>query len=139
MGAPPGTTHQLGPAPFTTFHHHSLGPAMQPVLNPAKGALVQAMGCQLFQECAMENSVKGFVEIQLDNIHSPPLIHQVGHFIIKGDLVGQAGPDPPKLILAGSDPLDVPLSVVKLKMIQSCPLSQPETHVYNHTKQRFNY
>ncbi|KAJ7402609.1 hypothetical protein BTVI_84807 [Pitangus sulphuratus] len=43
------------------------------------------MGCQLFQEYAMGDGVKGFTEAQIDHIHSLPLIHLAGHLIIKGD------------------------------------------------------
>ncbi|RMC17165.1 hypothetical protein DUI87_05742 [Hirundo rustica rustica] len=61
------------------MQHHSpplSGPAIQPVPNPAKSAPVQATGCQLIQECAVGDSVKGPAEIQTDNIHSPSCIHQ---------------------------------------------------------------
>ncbi|RMC15855.1 hypothetical protein DUI87_08060 [Hirundo rustica rustica] len=44
------TTGDWPPAGCSTIHHHSLGPAIQPVPNPAKSAPVQAMGCQLIQE-----------------------------------------------------------------------------------------
>ncbi|TRZ24876.1 hypothetical protein HGM15179_002225 [Zosterops borbonicus] len=64
------------------------------------------MGCQLFQECAVGDSVKGLAEVQTD-IHSPSCIHQVGHLVIKGDQVGQTPPTPPKAMLAGSDPLAI--------------------------------
>ncbi|TRZ24888.1 hypothetical protein HGM15179_002237 [Zosterops borbonicus] len=65
------------------------------------------MGCQLFQECAVGDSAKGLAEVQIDNIHSPSCIHQVGHLVIKGDQVGQTPPTPPKAMLAGSDPLAI--------------------------------
>ncbi|RMC19616.1 hypothetical protein DUI87_03176 [Hirundo rustica rustica] len=77
------------PAGCSTIHHHSLGPAVQSVPNPAKSAPVQDTGCQLIQEYAVGDSVKGLAEIQIDNIHSPSCIHQVSHLVIKGDLVGQ--------------------------------------------------
>ncbi|RMC06536.1 hypothetical protein DUI87_15973 [Hirundo rustica rustica] len=85
--AQPREGHQwcLAPAGCGTVHHHSLGPAMQPVPNPAKSAPVQAVGCQLIQECAVGDSVKGLAEIQIDNIHSPSCTHQMGHLVIKGD------------------------------------------------------
>ncbi|RMC18375.1 hypothetical protein DUI87_04261 [Hirundo rustica rustica] len=77
------------PAGCSTVHHRSLGPAIQPVPNPVKSAPVQAMGCQLFQECAVGDSVKSLAEVQIDNTHSLPCIHQAGHLVIKGDQVGQ--------------------------------------------------
>ncbi|RMC21926.1 hypothetical protein DUI87_02797 [Hirundo rustica rustica] len=83
------TTGDWPPAGCSTIHHHSLGPAIQPVPNPAKSAPVQAMGCQIIQECAVGDSVKSLAEVQIDNIHSPSCIHQVGHLVIKGDQVGQ--------------------------------------------------
>lgn len=67
------------------------------------GAPVQAMSCQLSQENAIGDSIKGFTEDQVDNIH----IHWEGHLVIKGNQVGQAGPAPPKPLLAGPDPLVV--------------------------------
>lgn len=100
-------TSNQPPTGCSTIHHHSLGLAVQPVLNPAKGAPVQAVGCQLCQEYAVGDDVKGFAEVQADNIHSLPLIHQAGHLIIRGDQVGQAGPALPKPMLAGSEPLAV--------------------------------
>ncbi|RMC20709.1 hypothetical protein DUI87_01561 [Hirundo rustica rustica] len=83
------TTGDWPPAGCSTVHHHSLGPAIQPVHNSAKSAPVQAMGCQLIQEYAVGDSVKSLAEVQIDNIHSPSCIHQVGHLVIKGDQVGQ--------------------------------------------------
>ncbi|KAK4827479.1 hypothetical protein QYF61_018779 [Mycteria americana] len=58
-----------------SIHHHSLGPAVQPVLYPAKSTPVQAMSSQFLQENAVGNRVKGFTEVQVDNIHSLSLIH----------------------------------------------------------------
>ncbi|RMC15251.1 hypothetical protein DUI87_07438 [Hirundo rustica rustica] len=69
----------------STAHHHSLGLAIQPVPNPARSAPVQATGCQLIQECAVGDSVKGLAEVQIDNIHSLSCIHPVDHLVIKGD------------------------------------------------------
>ncbi|RMC04413.1 hypothetical protein DUI87_19235 [Hirundo rustica rustica] len=69
----------------STVHHHSLGLAIQPFLNPEKSAPVKAVGCQLLQEYALEDSVKGLAEVQVDNIHSLPCIHQADHLVIKGD------------------------------------------------------
>ncbi|RMC03242.1 hypothetical protein DUI87_20436 [Hirundo rustica rustica] len=83
------TTGNWLPAGCSTIHHHSLGSAIQPVPNPAKSAPVQAMGCQLMQEHAVGDSVKGLAEVQIDNIHSPSCIHQAGQLVIKGDQVGQ--------------------------------------------------
>lgn len=54
--------------------HHPLGQAFQPVLNPEKGAPAQAMGSWLFQDNTVGDSLKGFAEAQLDNIHSLSLI-----------------------------------------------------------------
>ncbi|KAJ7413323.1 hypothetical protein WISP_91383 [Willisornis vidua] len=65
------------------------------------------MGYQLLQEHVIEDSVKGFAEVQIDYIHSLPLIHQEGYLIIKRDQVGQTGPAPPKHMLAGSNPLSI--------------------------------
>ncbi|RMC20150.1 hypothetical protein DUI87_00996 [Hirundo rustica rustica] len=83
------------PAGCSTVHHHSMDPAIKPVPNPAKSAPVQAVGCQLIQEYAVGDSVKGLAEIQIDNIHSPSCIHQAGHLVIKGDQVDQTWPTSP--------------------------------------------
>ncbi|RMC09632.1 hypothetical protein DUI87_13418 [Hirundo rustica rustica] len=69
------TTSGWSPTGCSTAHHHSLGPAIQPVPNLAKSAPVQAMGCQLFQEYAAGDSVQGLAEVQIDNIHSLSHIH----------------------------------------------------------------
>ncbi|KAK4831732.1 LOW QUALITY PROTEIN: hypothetical protein QYF61_018862 [Mycteria americana] len=63
------------PTGVNSIHHHSLGPAIQPVLYPAKSTPVQAMSSQFLQENAVGNRVKGFTEVQIDNIHGLPLIH----------------------------------------------------------------
>ncbi|RMC03947.1 hypothetical protein DUI87_19284 [Hirundo rustica rustica] len=101
------TTGDWLPAACSTVPQHSLDPAMQTVLHPAKSAPVQAVGCQLFQECAVGDSVKGLAEVQIHNIHSPSCIHQVGHLVIKGEQAGQTRPTPPKPMLAGSDTLAI--------------------------------
>ncbi|RMC13151.1 hypothetical protein DUI87_10682 [Hirundo rustica rustica] len=83
------TTGDWPPAGCSTVHQHCLDPAILSVLYPVKGAPVQAMGCQLIQEYAVGDTVKGLAEIQIDNIHSPSCIHQGGHLVIKGGQVGQ--------------------------------------------------
>ncbi|KAK4819037.1 hypothetical protein QYF61_024402 [Mycteria americana] len=50
------------PTGVNSIHHHSLGPATQPVLYPAKSTPVQAMSSQFLQENAVGNGVKGFTE-----------------------------------------------------------------------------
>ncbi|KAK4810753.1 hypothetical protein QYF61_007727 [Mycteria americana] len=57
------TTGDRLPTGVNSIHHHSLGPAIQPVLNPAKSTPVQAMSSQFLQENAMGNRVKGFTEV----------------------------------------------------------------------------
>ncbi|KAK4822050.1 hypothetical protein QYF61_008859 [Mycteria americana] len=51
------------PTGVNSIHHHSLGPAIQPVLNPAKSTPVQAMSSQFLQENAVGDRVKGFTEV----------------------------------------------------------------------------
>ncbi|KAK4816334.1 hypothetical protein QYF61_015018 [Mycteria americana] len=51
------------PTGVNSLHHHSLGPAIQPVLYPAKSTPVQAMSSQFLQENAVGNHVKGFTEV----------------------------------------------------------------------------
>ncbi|KAK4830422.1 hypothetical protein QYF61_011046 [Mycteria americana] len=51
------------PIGVNSIHHHSLGPAVQPVLYPAKSTPVQAMSSQFLQENAVGNRVKGFTEV----------------------------------------------------------------------------
>ncbi|KAK4817319.1 hypothetical protein QYF61_009172 [Mycteria americana] len=51
------------PTGVNSIHHHSLGPAVQPVLYPAKSTPVQAMSSQFPQENAVGNRVKGFTEV----------------------------------------------------------------------------
>ncbi|KAK4807037.1 hypothetical protein QYF61_018378 [Mycteria americana] len=51
------------PTGVNSIHHHSLGPAIQPVLYPAKSTPVQAMSSQFLQENAVGNRVKGFTEV----------------------------------------------------------------------------
>uniref|UniRef100_A0A8U8BFE4 Uncharacterized protein n=1 Tax=Geospiza parvula TaxID=87175 RepID=A0A8U8BFE4_GEOPR len=93
------TTGDWPPAGCSTIHQHTLGPAMQPLPNPAKSAPAQAVGCQLFQECAVGDSVKGLAGVQVHNINSPSCIHQAGHLVIKEDQVSETLPTPPKPML----------------------------------------
>ncbi|KAK4817737.1 hypothetical protein QYF61_026537 [Mycteria americana] len=51
------------PTGVNSIHHHSLGPAIQPVLYPAKSTPLQAMSSQFLQENAVGNRVKGFTEV----------------------------------------------------------------------------
>ncbi|KAK4821429.1 hypothetical protein QYF61_019707 [Mycteria americana] len=51
------------PTGVNSIHHHSLGPAIQPVLYPEKSTPVQAMSSQFLQENAVGNRVKGFTEV----------------------------------------------------------------------------
>ncbi|KAK4826954.1 hypothetical protein QYF61_012803 [Mycteria americana] len=51
------------PTGVNSIHHHSLGPAVQPVLYPAKSTPAQAMSSQFLQEDAVGNRVKGFTEV----------------------------------------------------------------------------
>ncbi|KAK4812409.1 hypothetical protein QYF61_019643 [Mycteria americana] len=51
------------PTGVNSIHHHSLGPAVQPVLYPAKSTPVQATSSQFLQENAVGNHVKGFTEV----------------------------------------------------------------------------
>ncbi|KAK4811096.1 hypothetical protein QYF61_016382 [Mycteria americana] len=69
------TTCDRPPTGVNPIHHHPLGPAVQPVLYPAKSTPVQAMSSQFLQENAVGNGVKGFTEVYVDNIHSLSLIH----------------------------------------------------------------
>ncbi|KAK4823484.1 hypothetical protein QYF61_002548 [Mycteria americana] len=57
------TTCDRPPTGVNSIHHHSLGPAIQPVLYPAKSTPVQAMSSQFLQENAVGNRVKGFTEV----------------------------------------------------------------------------
>ncbi|KAK4815510.1 LOW QUALITY PROTEIN: hypothetical protein QYF61_003068 [Mycteria americana] len=57
------TTCDRPPTGVNSIHHHSLGLAIQPVLNPAKSTPIQAMSSQCLQENAVGNRVKGFTEV----------------------------------------------------------------------------
>ncbi|KAK4815938.1 hypothetical protein QYF61_010195 [Mycteria americana] len=57
------TTCDQLPTGVNSIHHHSLGPASQPVLYPAKSTPVQAMNSQFLQENALGNRVKGFTVV----------------------------------------------------------------------------
>ncbi|KAK4831749.1 hypothetical protein QYF61_018947 [Mycteria americana] len=77
------------------------------------------MSRQLLQENAVGDSVKGFTTVQVDNIYSLSLIHRVGHLVVEGDQVGQAGPAFHEPMLAGPDPL------VGLHMSVECTQDEP--------------
>ncbi|PKU39453.1 rna-directed dna polymerase from mobile element jockey- hypothetical protein [Limosa lapponica baueri] len=79
------TTRDRPPTGFNSIHHHSLGPGLQRIFNPAKSPPVQAVGSQLLQENAVGNCIKGLAKVQVNNIHSLSFIHQAGHFVLEGD------------------------------------------------------
>ncbi|KAK4811089.1 hypothetical protein QYF61_016375 [Mycteria americana] len=58
------TTCDRPPTGVNSIHHHSLGPAIQPVLYPEKSTPIQAMSSQFLQENAVGNRVKGFTRVQ---------------------------------------------------------------------------
>ena len=100
-------THDWLPVGFNSIQHHYLGPAIQPVLYPAKSVPVQATSCQLLQENTVGDSVEGFAEILVDYMKNFFLIHQADHLNIEEDQFGQAGLVIREPMLAGSDPLVV--------------------------------
>ncbi|KAK4820888.1 hypothetical protein QYF61_007935 [Mycteria americana] len=57
------TTCDRPPSGVNSIHHHSLSPAIQPVLYPAKSTPIQATSSQFLQENAVGNPVKGFTEV----------------------------------------------------------------------------
>ncbi|KAK4816500.1 hypothetical protein QYF61_017461 [Mycteria americana] len=57
------TTCDQPPTGVNSIHHHSSGPAIQPVLYQAKSTPIQAMSSQFLQENAVGNRVKGFTEV----------------------------------------------------------------------------
>ncbi|KAK4817221.1 hypothetical protein QYF61_003745 [Mycteria americana] len=52
------TTCDRPPTGVNSIHHHSLGPAIQPVFYPVKSTPIQAMSSQFLQENAVGNHVK---------------------------------------------------------------------------------
>ncbi|KAK4816774.1 hypothetical protein QYF61_022772 [Mycteria americana] len=56
------TTCDRPPAGVNSIHHHSLDPAIQPVLYPAKSTPVQAMSIQFLQENAVGNLSKALLK-----------------------------------------------------------------------------
>ncbi|KAK4815383.1 hypothetical protein QYF61_001371 [Mycteria americana] len=76
------------PTGVNSIHHHSLGPAIQPVLYPAKRTPIQAMSSQFLQENAVakqQHSSPGTVNFGL--IHEYPLRVSLG----AGGSLGTAG------------------------------------------------
>ncbi|RMC15738.1 hypothetical protein DUI87_07942 [Hirundo rustica rustica] len=95
---------QLDAAPFTATLWAQ--PSSQ-FLTQQRVLLSKPWAASLSRSNAVGDSVKSLAEVQIDNIHSPSCIHQVGHLVIKGDQVGQTRPAPPKPMLAGSDTLAI--------------------------------
>ncbi|RMC07389.1 hypothetical protein DUI87_16854 [Hirundo rustica rustica] len=80
-GTPLVTDYQQDVALFTTTLW------AQQILNPAKSAPVQTMGCQFCQEDAVRYSAKGFAKVQINYLQSLSLIHLAGHLVKKGHQV----------------------------------------------------
>ncbi|RMC17367.1 hypothetical protein DUI87_05948 [Hirundo rustica rustica] len=97
-------THNQLSAECKSIHHY-FGPTYpdftQETVHPSN-----PLSSQFFQENTVGNGVKGYHEVQVDNM---PLflIHQTGHLVTE-DQVNQARPAFPKPILAGPDALLVP-------------------------------
>lgn len=95
------------PAGCATIHHHSPGPAIQPVFNLAKSTPVQPVDSQILHKDAVGDSIKDSAEVQADTSTAFPSSAEWVHLAIAGDQVAQAGPALPKPILARPDPLAV--------------------------------
>lgn len=65
------------------------------------------MDRQFLQGIEVGKGVKGFNKVQVSNIHNLSLIYLVGHLIIEGDQLGQAGPAFHESLWAGPHPLVV--------------------------------
>ncbi|KAK4824175.1 LOW QUALITY PROTEIN: hypothetical protein QYF61_011472, partial [Mycteria americana] len=65
------TTCERPPTGFNSIHHHSLGPAIQPVLYPAKSTPVQAMSSQFLQENAILSLTGGRGEVTSKELPAP--------------------------------------------------------------------
>ncbi|PKU34768.1 ubiquitin carboxyl-terminal hydrolase 4 [Limosa lapponica baueri] len=68
------TTRDRLPTGFNSIHHHSLGPALQPVFNPAESTPIQAMGSQFLQENAVGNHIKDLTKVQTK------MVEKLGHW-----------------------------------------------------------
>lgn len=68
------TSEQM-PTGCVTIQHYCLGPAIQPVCNPAKSTPIQPVDSQVLQEKAVGDCIKGFAEIQEYYTYSASLFH----------------------------------------------------------------
>lgn len=73
------------------IQHHSLDPAIQPILNPVKRVPVQVVGLQLSQENDVDGSIEGLAEVQIAYCLVDFLIHQVFRQVTTGLQAGQEG------------------------------------------------
>lgn len=69
--------------------HPPLHPATKPVFNPPQPLPIQPVHQQLLQEDLMEDRVKHFPEVWVDNVHCFPFICRATHFITEGGQVDQ--------------------------------------------------
>ena len=76
----------------------------------------------------MGDHVKGLAEIWVDYMNSIYLIHHMGHLVVEGDEVGQAGLAFQEPILAVSDPPVVP-HTVRDAFKMTCSVTFPGTKV----------
>jgi len=63
------------PTGFNSIDHNSSGPAIQPEVHPAEHTPIQIVGSQLLHEKVVGDSIKGFIEVQVDYIDSLTFIH----------------------------------------------------------------
>jgi len=62
----------------------------QAIPNPLNRSSFKSTPLQFREKDVVRDHAKGLVEVQVDDIHCPPPIHQSHHSIIEGHQIGQA-------------------------------------------------
>ena len=78
------------PPSHRTIDHNPLAVSSQPIPNPSNSPSIKSTLLQFREKDVMRDHVRGFAEVQIDDIHYPSPIHQSRHSIIEGHQIGQA-------------------------------------------------
>ena len=78
------TTHHWSPLGYIAFDCKSLSAIIQPIFYPLNGPSIKLMSLQFRDKDVVNDSVKCFAPVQVDDISCSSLIHQHGNLIIEG-------------------------------------------------------
>jgi len=80
--------------------HNALAVTIQPIHYPPNSLYFKSISLQLREKDVLREHVKDLAEVQVDDIHCLPFIHQYHHSITESHQIGQAQPSLGEAILS---------------------------------------